>query len=236
MKKSGTGIRGRQSALPAPRHLPLVDILVDAQAELQELVVASGLKVLAAMLEADRVAVCGPRYAHQPARRASRAGHAPSEVVLGGERDVPGGRVEGLSALHWSMPRGAARRPPGGAALRIRPHQLGLPAYDHTDPRSRAPRLPSALRVEQMLRRPTASVILVAHATRHQSAALVWPKRESICQRTAGCRRPHAGRTSNGSAEVELPSAPFRDLADPDARRRRPLELDASARGHDAAR
>ncbi len=61
MKKFGTGIRGRQSALPAPRHLPLVDILVDAQAELQELVVASGLKVLAAMLEADRVAVCGPR-------------------------------------------------------------------------------------------------------------------------------------------------------------------------------
>ena len=32
MKKFGTGIRGRQSALPAPRHLPLVDILVDAQA------------------------------------------------------------------------------------------------------------------------------------------------------------------------------------------------------------
>ena len=86
MKKFGTGIRGRQSALPAPRHLPLVDILVDAQAELQELVVASGLKVLAAMLEEDRVAVCGPRYAHQPARRASRAGHAPSEVVLGGRK------------------------------------------------------------------------------------------------------------------------------------------------------
>ena len=38
------------------------------------------------MLEADRVAVCGPRYAHQPARRASRAGHAPSEVVLGGRK------------------------------------------------------------------------------------------------------------------------------------------------------
>ena len=86
MKKFGAGVRGRQSALPAPRHLPLVDILVDAQAELQELVVASGLKVLAAMLEEDRVAVCGPRYAHQPARRASRAGHAPSEVVLGGRK------------------------------------------------------------------------------------------------------------------------------------------------------
>ena len=47
---------------------------------------ASGLKVLEAMLEEDRVAVCGPRYAHQPERRASRAGHAPSEVVLGGRK------------------------------------------------------------------------------------------------------------------------------------------------------
>ena len=31
MKKSGTVIHGRQSDSPAPRHLPLVDILVDAQ-------------------------------------------------------------------------------------------------------------------------------------------------------------------------------------------------------------
>ena len=86
MKKSGTVIHGRQSESPAPRHLPLVDILIDTQAELQELVVTSGLKVLEAMLEEDRVAVCGPRYAHQPARRAYRAGHAPSEVVLGGRK------------------------------------------------------------------------------------------------------------------------------------------------------
>ena len=86
MKKSGTVIRRDQSDSPAARHLPLVDILVDAQAELQALVVASGLKVLEAMLEEDRVAVCGPRYTHQPHRRASRAGHAPSEVVLGGRK------------------------------------------------------------------------------------------------------------------------------------------------------
>ena len=46
MKKSGTVIHGRQSESPAPRHLPLVDILIDTQAELQELVVTSGLKVL----------------------------------------------------------------------------------------------------------------------------------------------------------------------------------------------
>ena len=47
---------------------------------------ASGLKVLEAMLEDDRVAVCGPRYAHQPERQAYRAGHAPSQVVLGGRK------------------------------------------------------------------------------------------------------------------------------------------------------
>ena len=59
MKKSRTVIRRRQSSSPALRHLPLVDILVDTQTELQALVVASGLKVLEAMLEEDRVAVCG---------------------------------------------------------------------------------------------------------------------------------------------------------------------------------
>ena len=64
----------------------MVDILIDTQAALQELVVASGLKVLEAMLEEDRAAVCGPRYAHQPARQAYRTGHTPSQVVLGGRK------------------------------------------------------------------------------------------------------------------------------------------------------
>ena len=75
-----------ESVSPTPRHLPLVDSLIDTQAELQELVVASGLKVLEAMLEEDRAAVCGPRYAHQPARQAYRTGHTPSQVVLGGRK------------------------------------------------------------------------------------------------------------------------------------------------------
>ena len=85
-KQSRIVARRRQSASPTPRHLPLVDILIDTQGELQELVVASGLKVLEAMLEEDRAAVCGPRYAHQAERRAYRAGHAPSQVVLGGRK------------------------------------------------------------------------------------------------------------------------------------------------------
>ena len=85
-KQSRTVPRRRQSESPSVRHLPLVEILMDTQAELQELVVASGLKVLEAMLEEDRAAVCGPRYAHQPERQAYRAGHAPSQVVWGGRK------------------------------------------------------------------------------------------------------------------------------------------------------
>ena len=68
------------------RHLPLVDLLVDTRIELFELAMRSGLKVFTAMLEEDRTAVCGPRYAHEPDRPASRAGTVRSEVVLGGRK------------------------------------------------------------------------------------------------------------------------------------------------------
>ncbi len=68
------------------RHLPLVDLLVDTRTELFELAMRSGLKVFTAMLEEDRTAVCGPRYAHEPDRPASRAGTVRSEVVLGGRK------------------------------------------------------------------------------------------------------------------------------------------------------
>jgi len=51
-----------------------------------ELAVASGLKVLTTMLEADRTALCGPRYQHQAERVASRAGRVSGEVVLGGRK------------------------------------------------------------------------------------------------------------------------------------------------------
>ena len=65
------------------RHLPLVDLLVDTKTELLELALRSGLKVFTAMLEEDRTAICGPRYAHEPDRPASRAGTTRSDVVLG---------------------------------------------------------------------------------------------------------------------------------------------------------
>jgi len=86
MKKSRTDARPTAVESPATRHLPLVDLLVDAQSELFELAMRSGLKVLEAMLEEDRTAICGPRYAHPTTRVASRAGTVASEVVLGGRK------------------------------------------------------------------------------------------------------------------------------------------------------
>ena len=109
-KQSRTVPRRRQSVSPTPRYLPLVDILIDTQAELQELVVASGLKVLEAMLEEDRTAVCGPLYAHQPERQAYRAGHTPSQVVLSGRKVAmrrPRARREAL--VHGSRALGEPR-------------------------------------------------------------------------------------------------------------------------------
>jgi putative transposase len=85
-RESRTVDRSHQVDSPTQRHLPLVDLLVDTRAELMELAVSSGLKVLTTMLEEDRTAICGPRYQHQANRTASRTGTMPSEVVLGGRK------------------------------------------------------------------------------------------------------------------------------------------------------
>ena len=85
-RESRTVDRSHQVESPTQRHLPLVDLLIDTRAELMELAVASGLKVLTTMLEADRTALCGPRYQHQAKRAASRAGRVSGEVVLGGRK------------------------------------------------------------------------------------------------------------------------------------------------------
>jgi transposase-like protein len=86
MKKSRTARPSLVVEIPATRTLPLVEFLVDTKAELFELMVRSGLRVLDAMLEDDRTTLCGARYAHQAERTASRAGTVPSEVVLGGRK------------------------------------------------------------------------------------------------------------------------------------------------------
>ncbi len=124
-RKSFTVVRSHQGeSVPTLRHLPLVDLLVDTRTELLELAVRSGMKVLEAMMEEDRIAVCGARYAHEPDRAASRAGSVASEVVLGGRKV-------------------AVRRP----RVRAEGHEVSLPTCQmmaQTDPLNRRV-------VEQML-------------------------------------------------------------------------------------
>ena len=86
MKKSRTAGPPRVVESPSVRSLPLVEVLVDTKTALFELMVQSGLQVLDALLEEDRTALCGLRYAHHADRHASRAGTVPSEVVLGGRK------------------------------------------------------------------------------------------------------------------------------------------------------
>jgi hypothetical protein len=75
---------------------------------MMEVVVTAGLKVVEAMLEEDRVRLCGPKHARVPGRGITRGGTVRGELVLGGRR--------------VAMRRPRARRVDGGEV-----HQ---PAYD----------------------------------------------------------------------------------------------------------
>lgn len=67
-------------------RLPLVDTLVDIRADMLEVVVTAGMKVVEAMLEEDRVRICGPKHARAPGRAVVRGGTVDGELVLGGRR------------------------------------------------------------------------------------------------------------------------------------------------------
>lgn len=93
------------------RELPLVKALVSVRAGLSEVCTAAGLRVLEAMMEEDREALCGPRYAHEEDRQVYRYGKVPGTVVLAGRRvevrrprarSVGGGEVPLPSYLHFA--------------------------------------------------------------------------------------------------------------------------------------
>jgi len=68
-----------------------VDIEVDLskwmRGELRSFVIEMGLRAMTQMLEHERAALCGPRYAHgQGEQKPRRGGGAPSRVVLGGRK------------------------------------------------------------------------------------------------------------------------------------------------------
>ena len=135
-RKSCTVIPAHQrECVPTTRHLPLVDLLVDTRTELLELAVRSGMKVLEAMMEEDRTALCGARYAHEPDRAASRAGSVASEVVLGGRKVAvrrPRVRADGHGRSHSATPRGSI----GPKSPPCRLHSSAIVARVARSPRS----------------------------------------------------------------------------------------------------
>jgi transposase-like protein len=78
--------KGRRQEAPTREQQLVITAMVDARATLREAVVSAGMSVLAAMLEEDRTALCGPRYEHDAGRSAVRAGHVTGELVFGGRR------------------------------------------------------------------------------------------------------------------------------------------------------
>lgn len=82
MKKSApTKVRSQGKSIDVPLELPLRERL---RQELHGVVVSLGIQGIIAMLEEERAALCGPRYAHDPEREAHRAGSAPASMPLGG--------------------------------------------------------------------------------------------------------------------------------------------------------
>lgn len=65
---------------------PLAAVLSDVKSAFFGLCVNAGKQVLASMMEAERVALCGPKGQPDPDRRALRGGHTRSWMTLGGRR------------------------------------------------------------------------------------------------------------------------------------------------------
>ncbi len=72
---------------------------------LYDTVMVTGLACVDEVLEAERAALCGARYAHQAERQALRAGHVPSSLVLGGRRvAVSRPRVRSVEGRELKLP------------------------------------------------------------------------------------------------------------------------------------
>src|SRR4051794_31268070 len=75
-----------QPAVPATVSVALGELAGEMREGLLALAVGTGLQVLAALMEADVTAACGPKGRHDPERTATRHGHGAGSVSLGGRR------------------------------------------------------------------------------------------------------------------------------------------------------
>jgi len=73
-------------AVPESVTVALAELVVDVREGLLAMAVGTGLQVMAAMMDADVSAVCGPKGKHDPDRSAVRHGTEAGSVTLGGRR------------------------------------------------------------------------------------------------------------------------------------------------------
>jgi putative transposase len=102
MNKSAKDEGGRKAGDGGQLWLRLSGLVRDA---LYDTVMVTGLACVDEVLEAERAALCGARYAHQAERQALRAGHVPSSLVLGGRRvAVSRPRVRSVDGRELKLP------------------------------------------------------------------------------------------------------------------------------------
>src|ERR1700743_30337 len=83
MTKSAKEASRDQGSIWTQLLIPLAALV---RGDLLALVHQLGLQAFAAMLEAERTELCGPRYKHDESRMATRSGSTRGEVALGGRR------------------------------------------------------------------------------------------------------------------------------------------------------
>jgi putative transposase len=81
-----TDIESYAPAVPERVSVALAELAGEVREGLLALAVGTGLQVMAAMMEADVTAVCGPKGRHDSERSATRHGHGAGSVSLGGRR------------------------------------------------------------------------------------------------------------------------------------------------------
>src|SRR4051812_21732530 len=74
-----------QPAVPATVSVALGELAGEMREGLLALAVGTGLQVLAALMEADVTAACGPKGRHDPERTATRHGHGAGSVSRAGD-------------------------------------------------------------------------------------------------------------------------------------------------------
>jgi transposase-like protein len=107
MKSLTKSIRRKFAAANAQVQLslPVAGVLRDVRSAFFGLCLNAGKAVLAAMMEAERTSLCGPKGVPDPQRTAYRGGHTRSSIVLGGRRiAIERPRARALQAQELSLP------------------------------------------------------------------------------------------------------------------------------------